>query len=388
MRTSAHRQTIMGMVRGTDAADQIYAERATRFGRDRERCASRSRWLVHARLVGFIAAVAPFLWLLEQPAARFGLAWAVVALMLPAAFFALIVHHNRLERRCAWYDQLAKLNEEGQRRIARDWEAVQDHSDAGPEVVEPYAGDLDLFGRGSLSSLLATVGTSPGRSTLRGFLLRPAVPAEVRRRQTAIVELAPLLDVREEITVRGRIMPATTSSETEGFLVWAEGEPWLSRRPGLAWTARSLTFITFTLIGLNIAGILPYTAWLAMLGVNLAFTFSVGPKLQDTFKRAFARERAFQQYAELYRLISLTTFRDPLLRDMQSSLTAAGLAAHKQMERLHRVASLAEVRYSMLYLPIQAITLWDFHVLMSLERWQTTAGRHARDWTATLGGSL
>jgi hypothetical protein len=375
----------MGMARGTDAADRTYAERATRFAREREHCASHSRWLVHARLAGFIAALAPFLWLFEQPAARFSPGWVVVAALLLAAFFSLIVYHNRLNRRCQWYDQLAKLNEEGQRRIARDWEAVQDRRDAGPEVVEPYARDLDLFGRGSLSSLLATVATSPGRSTLRGYLLQPAAPSEVRRRQAAIVELAPLLDVREEITVRGRLMPATTSSEIEDFLRWAEGEPWLSRHRALIWTARSLTLITFTLIGLNIAGIFPYSAWLAMLGVNLAFTFSVGPKLQDKFKRAFARERAFQQYAGLYRLISVTTFTEPLLRDMQSSLTAAGLAAHKQMERLHRAASLAEVRYSMLYLPIQAFTLWDFHVLRSLERWQATAGRRAREWTAALG---
>lgn len=382
---SPDRQTIMDMVLETDAAHKIYAERATRFGRERERCALRSRWLVHARLAGFIAAVAPFLWLLEQPAARFGLGWAVVAILLLAAFFALIVHHNRLERRCVWYDQLAKLNEEGQRRIGRNFAAVPEHTDAGPEVIEPHASDLDLFGRGSLSSLLATVATPPGRSTLRRFLLQPAAPAEVRRRQAAIAELAPLLDLREQLTVRGRIMPATTSFEIEGFLRWAEGEPWLSRRRGLVWTARSLTLITWALIGLNIAGILPYSAWLAMLGVNLAFTFSVGPKLQDTFKRAFARERAFQQYAELYRLISTTAFTEPLLRELQLSLTAAGLAAHKQMERLHRAASLSEVRYSMLYLPIQAFTLWDFHVLMSLERWQTTAGRQVREWTATLG---
>jgi DNA mismatch repair ATPase MutS len=55
------------------------------------------------------------------------------------------------------------------------------------------------------------------------------------------------------------------------------------------------------------------------------------------------------------------------------------------MMRLHRLLDLAEVRRSMLYLPIQAFTLWDFHVLLRLERWQVRAGRHARSWISALG---
>lgn len=373
------------MTTGTSTAERAYAKRSQRFAQARERCASRSRWLVHARLVGFVVAAAPFLWLSEQPVARFSPAWVVVALLLTVFFFGLIVYHNQVKRRCDWYEQLVRLNEEGRRRIARDWQILPPGSSDGPIAEHPYADDLDLFGRGSLSSLLSTVGTSPGHSTLRKFLLQPVARSEVRRRQAAIAELAPLIDAREEITVRGRMMPANTSAETEGFLRWAEGATWLSQRRYLVWIARSLTVITTSLVALNAAGVLPFTTWLTMLGVNLAFTYSVGPKLHDTFERAFARERAFQQYAELYRLIATTTFTTPLLREMQSSLIAAGLAAHTQMARLHRIASLAEVRYSMPHLVIQAFTLWDFHVLLSLERWQATAGRHARDWVASLG---
>jgi hypothetical protein len=374
----------MGMTQGTDDADRIYAERSARFTAARERWTARSRWLAHARLVAFIAAAAPFLWFLE-PGARFSAAWMAVAIPLSLMFLSLVLHHNQVKRRCEWFDQLAKLNEEGRRRFARDWDTLRHGDDDGPEPDDPYAGDLDLFGRGSLFGLLATVGTPPGRRTLRSFLLGPATPAAVRERQAAVAELAPLLDVREELTVRGRLMPKTTAAATDSFLRWAEDEPWLSRRRGLVWTARSLTVLTAMLIGFNIAGLLPYTAWLAMLGVNLAFTYSVATKLHGAFTRAFAREGTFQQYADAYRLLSTTEFTTSLLQDLQSQLTAAGLTAHKQMERLHRLASLSEVRYSMLYVPIQSFTLWDFHVLMRLERWQATAGRHVRDWAAALG---
>jgi hypothetical protein len=374
----------MGMLTDNDGADHIYAERGKRFAALRERCAARSRWLAHARLVAFIAAALPFLWTLE-PGARFSPTWMAVAIVLPLLFLGLVLHHNRLKRHCEWYDQLVKLNEEGRRRIARDWETLQQGDDESPKPDDPYANDLDLFGHGSLFGLLTTVGTSPGRMALRRFLLEPAAAASVRERQAAVAELAPVIDVREEITVRGRLMPKTTSAGTERFLRWAEGESWLSQRRGLVWTARSFTLLTATLIGLDIAGLFPYTAWVTMLGVNLVFTYAVGARLHRAFSRAFAREGAFQQYAEAYRLLSTTTFKAPLLRRLQSQLTAAGLAAHTQMRRLHRLASLSEVRYSMLYVPIQAFTLWDFHVLLRLERWKATAGRHTRDWAAALG---
>ncbi len=55
------------------------------------------------------------------------------------------------------------------------------------------------------------------------------------------------------------------------------------------------------------------------------------------------------------------------------------------MRRLDRLLRLAEVRFSMFYGPIQALTLWDFHVLRQLERWQRTSGRRARGWLSTLG---
>jgi ABC-type multidrug transport system fused ATPase/permease subunit len=374
----------MGMKEAANGADRIYAERSEHFAAARARCAARSRWLAHARLVAFIAAAVPFLWSLD-PGARFGAAWLASVIALPLLFLGLVLLHNRLKRRCEWYDQLVDVNEEGRRRIARDWKMLRYPDDDEPKAGDPYASDLDLFGHGSLSGLLATVGTAPGRSTLREFLLEPATSETVRERQAAVAELAPLIDLREEITVRGRLMPVTVSAGTENFLRWAEGDPWLSQRRGVVWTARLLTLLTAALIALNIADLVSYTAWLTMLGVNLAFTYSLGTKLHGAFNRAFAREGAFQQYAEVYRLLSTTHFSTPLLRHLQSRLTAGGLTAHTQMERLHRLASLSEVRYSMLYVPIQAFTLWDFHVLLRLERWQATAGRHARDWTAALG---
>jgi DNA mismatch repair ATPase MutS len=55
------------------------------------------------------------------------------------------------------------------------------------------------------------------------------------------------------------------------------------------------------------------------------------------------------------------------------------------MRRLTRIVALADFRLFMFYLPIQLVTLWNFHVLALLERWQRSAGDRVRVWLTTLG---
>jgi ABC-type multidrug transport system fused ATPase/permease subunit len=375
---------MVGMARESSTAARLYQERSERFAHERDRCTARSRWIAHARLIAFLAAGGTLFWQLE-PGARVSLPWLATVIVLALLFVVLVVHHNELKRRCDWFDRLSKLNEEGLSRIARDWGALPDWEYGAPDPEHPIVADLDLFGRASLSSLLSTVGTPQGSAKLCTYLMEPAASAIVQDRQAAAAELATLIDAREAITVRGRLMPKTTSGNVERFLGWAEGDPWLTSRRGLVCTSRLLPLVAASLIVLNAAGAVPYVTWAIALTVNLFVSFTAGRKLHEAFNRAFARESAFQQYAELFQLLSTTSFTAPLLTRSQSELTAGGLAAHTQMQRLHRLVGLSEIRYSMLYVPIQALTLWDFHVLHRLERWQQAAGRRVRPWLEALG---
>ena len=88
-------------------------------------------------------------------------------------------------------------------------------------LITPTPRDLDIVGRASLFQLLDTTATRMGRETLAAWLLAPADPMVATARQGAVAELAPLLDLRQEIELRGR---AASGAETdpEPFLAWAE----------------------------------------------------------------------------------------------------------------------------------------------------------------------
>ena len=81
--------------------------------------------------------------------------------------------------------------------------------------------------------LLDTTGTSMGGATLARWL-REAAPADtVHERQRAMLELAPLLEFRQELEASGGSV-----LDPEPFLSWAESEPWLRRRGWVVWAAR------------------------------------------------------------------------------------------------------------------------------------------------------
>jgi len=368
-----------------EEADQIYRERSQRFAAMHHACTRRSRLVANIRLAVFLAAGISVLRLIE-PSAWIGYTGFATAGGLSLAFLALVLYHNALKARCQWYDDLSKLNDEGLARRARDWAALPDYHDTMPPGEHPYAEDLDLFGHESLFALLGTIGTQPGRRTLKAWLLDSAEPQTIQERQVAVAELAGLIDEREEITVRGRMMPEESPERVEAFLKWAEDEPWLGRKRLLIWTARVLSIVPAVFIALDVADIVPYTAWVLALIVNLGFSYLAGGgRIHNTFDRAFARESSVQQYAELFRLLSSTAFKTGALQRIGSLLaTGAGLP-YRQMRRLHRLNALSEVRFSMPYIAIQAATLWDFHVMLLLERWQVTAGRHVRSWLSALG---
>ncbi len=362
-----------------------YGSRAERFSALRDRLDARSRRIAWARLALFVATIA--LLVRAELSAQARGAFLAGGAALLAVFVIVAVWHGRVKREERWFDALARLNQEGPLRIARDWDWLPraDFTAASPDHA--YAFDLDLFGRASIFQLVGSVvGTAPGLATLADWLLAPAAPEEVRARQAAVADLAGRVDLRDELAARARLQPRSHPSDVEHFLAWAEGEPWLLRRPALIWATRALAVVNIALIAADLAGWTEPPYWLLSVLAGLALSWALRGPVYGTFGRAFAREGAFRQYAALFRTLTDATFDAPRLREIQHALTSGGQPAHRRMRRLERIMELSDLRRSgMFHLPIHAITLWDFHVLYALERWQLASGRHARRWLDALG---
>jgi MutS-like protein len=371
---------------GERPPEAIYRERRDAFAELERRQARKSLRFSVLRGALFLAFVVCLLFLLVH-AGSAGVAWWGAAAFWLVAFLAVLPLHDRViaaERRFA---DLKRVNEAALLRRARDWEALPVPRLPDPGELPPLARDLGLFGRASLFQLLGTAHTPPGKAALAGWLLAPAAPEEVAARQVAVAELAPAIELRQQLEVRTLPMEggAAEAQDVEPFLRWAEDRPWLLARPWLTWLTRGLAVATLTLFAGTLAGRVPVATFLLLVGVNVALSHSCRQALAG-LDRVSARASRFQLYAEAMALLGGPAFAAPRLARIAADLAPAGLPAHRAMATLHRRVELAYVRHSaLLHLLLQVLLLWDFHVLWLLERWRRRAGGHARRWLAALG---
>jgi hypothetical protein len=366
-------------------ADTTYRHRRDAFAAEERRLARISFRFSALRGVLFLAFVACLAVILVR-GGRPGWEWWAGAGLWLVAFLAVLPRHDRVIQGQRRQGELRTINEEGLLRLARDWDGLPVPSLHEPGDAErPIARDLNLFGRASLAQLLGTVHTPPGKATLTDWLLHPAPPAEVGRRQQAVAELAAEIDLRQEIEVGVRPMEKSPP-DLEPFLLWTEGEPWLLRRSGLIWAARLLGVAAPAVLIAFIATLLPLGVFLLLATINLSLGYFFRERTHGAFDKVAAREGEFQLYAGALERITGRSHHAAELRQIAGELSAGDQSAHFWVNLLHRRVELSDARHSTyLYLALQALLCWDLHVLWLLERWRQAAGPRVRAWLAALG---
>jgi hypothetical protein len=358
-----------------------YEAREAAFATQRDEAARLSRHLSTARVVCFVLIIAAGLWAEATPG-RLPVVATVLAL---AVFVALVLWQARVRRREQWLDALAAVNREGLHRLDRAWDSlpVRRRPEASPAPA--YAADLDLYGRASLRQLLGATATIAGELTLAHWLLAPSPAAAIRERQDAARALVPRNEFRDALAAHARLSRPPGPDALERFLRWAE-TPSPPRATAL-WLARIIPIVTLVLGGLAAADVLPWSLPLASVLAASVLTFGkVGRAARAEMTAAFGREEIFRVYPELLALVESEAAHSPRLAALHDTLTALGLPATGWMQRLSRLAHLAGLRSGgMLYLPVQLLTLWDFHVLSRLHGWRDAAGPRVRAWLEVLG---
>ncbi len=308
-----------------------------------------------------------------------GLGFAMAAL-----FLACVAWHRRVRRAAVRARTLATLNQQAVARLRRQWGGLPSQV-APPECEQsPLAHDLDLFGKASLFQLVCTAATPQGRETLAQWLLQPAPPGEIAPRQAAMRELAPLLDWRQELEYRGLIDGGRFENPAK-FLAWAEGSGGLRDR----WMLRAYAYAgPALLMGAALLQNLGWTDrpwWSLLVVANLAVTLLTARWIHGIFAGVSAGEQSFAHYAWLMEWISSADFQATALQKLQQQLRTEDRPAGTWLRTLQRWITLSDLRLSpMVYGPIQAMTLWDLHVLNGIERWQSAVGSRVRGWLAAL----
>jgi len=178
-------------------------------------------------------------------------------LILPfLAFMALLIIHERVERKWRQAESAVRFYERGIARLDDQWRGQGYSGDRYRDEKHPYSADLDLFGKASLFERLCLAKTKSGQDTLADWLLRAGDPRTISDRQEAVRELARSLELREELFLLGSEIQEDKSFHAVAS--WGLLPPML--RPRWArWVACVLGFLS----------LFTFSGWLLSLFVGL-----------------------------------------------------------------------------------------------------------------------
>lgn len=298
------------------------------------------------------------------------------------AFAALVVVHARTIQSRRGAERAVRFYDEG---LARLDETPPRNGDGGSRFLDDahlYARDLDLFGPGSLFARLDTTRTPSGTETLAGWLLGGADPDTVARRQEAVRELKPDVDLREDLYVAGDVV--RSEADTERLRRWARERA----VPGPAWlrgvAAVLAVFSVSTFLGW-LAGAWPLDVFLALLAVQGLVVLPFRRGILATLAGASDPEHDLEQLARVLARFEKARFEAPRLAELRARLESDGLPPSARIRGLARRMDLADARRNQLFLPFSLMLMWGTQTAFALAGWQRDHGPAVERWLDAVG---
>ncbi len=305
--------------------------------------------------------------------------------LLPPAiiFVPLLIAHDRVIQARKRKERGAQFYRAGIARLEDRWKG---EGDGGSEFLDPrhpYAQDLDLFGEGSLFELVCLARSAAGRSTLARWLSEPAGVAEIRARQAAVLELAPRLDLREELALIGEDLESRLDPDV--LRRWGVAPAQLRHQRGLQITAALLSTITIgALVIWPLLGAGPIPFLLALIP-QLGFAAALRSRIKPVLDGLEHPTRDLVLLRDLLVRIEEETLESERLRELQRALETEGLPPSRRIAQLRRMADLHDSRRNQFFAPIAGLLLCGTQLALAVERWREHFGPRLPEWIEAAG---
>jgi len=354
-----------------------YRQRLTQREASLEEADRRAGRFGNVRLV-LVAAFLACLWYSQW--------WAAASLVL--GFLLLGVRIQSLQQAVERARRSVVHYESAIHRINGDWAGRGSSGETFLPHSHLYARDLDLLGRGSLFELLSRARTRMGEATLAGWMLAPASAEVIASRQQAVQEVAPLLDLREDLSVLGEEQQRDV--RTDFLIRWGEAP-----QTALKDAPRRLYFL-ISVLGLGAAVALladlfgaeiPYLR-IYYLSLWLVCGLLLARHYRDTHAVLHGAEGAAAELgllAGVLERLESERFSSPHLQQLRARLDSEGQPPSRRIAQLRRWMDLADSRDHFLVRLLGPLVLWDLQLALGLEDWRKQSGVAMRQWVEAAG---
>ena len=297
-------------------------------------------------------------------------------------FVALLVAHARLRARHRRAERAATFYTRGLARLDGRWSGAGRTGAQFLEPDHPYAADLDVLGPGSVYERVCTARTSMGEETLAGWLLAPADPASVPARQAAVQELAPRLDLREDLAVLGEDVAAIVRPDA----LLALARPTTpAPTPRVRAGAVAVTATTLAVVAVWSVGWAPVTLAAGVVALQSVVRWRLRERVRDVDRAVAGHGPDLELLAAVLARFEREPLASPMLARLRDALVTDGQHPSVMVRRLRRLVDLFDSRRNQFFAPVALLTLWDVHCAFAIEAWRARHGAALGGWLAAVG---
>lgn len=366
------------------AAD-YFQKNVDHFSQEMQQLQARLNTISRLRLFVFLAGVILSFLMYAKGQSTLGDILVIGSIVI---FVCLVLLHRNCKREVRRAQCKMLINSHYLDRINGNWFHFKDKGFDFVDAKHPYTSDIDIFGHQSLYQWINIGNTYYGREKLHQLLVTPVKSvAEIHKRQVAVAELADKRDFSQELQCRG-MLGEEVARNPEAFLAHIDR---LQMRSLV--NSKWFQIVIYGLPVLTVASIiavfttsLPPVVALSLLGAQLLLTAIGFMKNSQSLQQVFDVKHAIEAYKHLIDVIERETFATEHLKNLQAKFSVQGEPVARQLNRLERLSSAIDMRYSALLMFIlNGLFLWDFHCVARLEKWMDHHGRHMRAWVETIG---
>jgi hypothetical protein len=323
-------------------------------------------------------------WRLLMVVLALGLGWWKFALapIGVAGFIALAVWHDRIARKIERERRGITLYDRALARLDGRWMGKGNAGERFLDPEHPYAADLDVFGRGSLFELISQARTLPGEATLASWLRAPSLPETIRRRQEAVRELQPGLDLRETLALIGEDIRAEV--HPEALVRWADHPP-VRFSPVVRFVASGFVAVTVVLITGFFLQAWTWHApvmWLLLQGI---FGFVLRDRVLAVISRVDLPAHDLRLVSAMLAEFEKEQFQTPRLIALRQELETDGKPASGQISELRTLVDRLDWTHNEFFKPVARTLLWTTHLAIGIERWRQQSGAKVAAWLSAIG---
>ena len=309
--------------------------------------------------------------------------WWFLPLLAPASLAAAGLRHARA--RSVTLYRLRACYETGVARLTFDWESLP----PGDEYLDSAhlcAGDLNLFGRGSLYQILCSARTRAGKDTLARWMKEPASIEEARARAAAVRELWDRVDLREALAAAG---PSQSSDfRLETFREWVRSAPpdFPAWAPALAFLSTSAALAIALASWIQASPQLlasPYFA--AAIGLEAGVGLLFFQRVRAALKWLSLPSLELPVVREVVRILEERRFSAPKLVALSECLRLRHSSASRALGRLMRLVTLLGARDNPMFALPAYLLLWGSQFAMAICRWRRKHGAAMLAWLEAVG---